>query len=399
MAHKPMQGRKKPSMANSRKRILMGTKAATAAEKRSQRINAGRHKKTVHRNQTTAEVIAEMKAKEEAEKKENEKKEAEKKEDASSSSSSSAAPAEANTSEAKTSEAKAVAGVKKGNDKKSTATISTPPAKSSIPHLSVAEVLGKTLNRKAKKKGFSLTKAENKQLALARKEEKRITIIREREMALAAEKERKKKAGLLNDEEEESGKSSKKGDLNSNSMDIEEARKIAAAQKAAREQAKKGGKKNGQPRLLDENSGDEDMLVSEMQMKNAKKNANGDSEDDDNSEEDIDSETERQNFKALLEKQKLLKAKRSSNKSAKNKAKNEFHQPGISYKPSDKILLVGEGNFSFARSLVEHFGIYENLIATCYDDKRTLLEKYGDAKENIRFLKDHGVQVCAGERG
>jgi 25S rRNA (uracil2634-N3)-methyltransferase len=65
------------------------------------------------------------------------------------------------------------------------------------------------------------------------------------------------------------------------------------------------------------------------------------------------------------------------------------------YEFSDKILLVGEGNFSFARSLVEniiHSG--ENVVATCYDSEEVLYEKYEDeAKENIDVIKELGATV------
>jgi 25S rRNA (uracil2634-N3)-methyltransferase len=65
------------------------------------------------------------------------------------------------------------------------------------------------------------------------------------------------------------------------------------------------------------------------------------------------------------------------------------------YEFSDKILLVGEGNFSFARSLVEsvvHGG--ENIIATCYDEEEVLYKKYeGEAKENIQVIKELGGTV------
>lgn len=106
--------------------------------------------------------------------------------------------------------------------------------------------------------------------------------------------------------------------------------------------------------------------------------------------------------------------------------------PTIPYGPSDKILLVGEGDFSFSVSLLaHHFSPIQNgldgdseggelnldngdgvrndigswdpdgngrgagaaLIATSYDAKAALLEKYPQAAENVGFLQGQGVTV------
>ncbi|KAJ8673378.1 hypothetical protein QAD02_004640 [Eretmocerus hayati] len=55
-----------------------------------------------------------------------------------------------------------------------------------------------------------------------------------------------------------------------------------------------------------------------------------------------------------------------------------------------KVLLVGEGNFSFAATLVKH-NLNIALVATCYDNniKET-------AKQNVEILKNHGAQVILG---
>ena len=37
------------------------------------------------------------------------------------------------------------------------------------------------------------------------------------------------------------------------------------------------------------------------------------------------------------------------------------------YAPGQRILLVGEGDFSFARALARLLGTAANLVATCYD--------------------------------
>lgn len=66
------------------------------------------------------------------------------------------------------------------------------------------------------------------------------------------------------------------------------------------------------------------------------------------------------------------------------------------YSENDRILLVGEGNFSFARSLAENYMQQRpsNIVATCFDDESVLYEKYGnEAKSNVQALRDLGVTV------
>jgi 25S rRNA (uracil2634-N3)-methyltransferase len=66
------------------------------------------------------------------------------------------------------------------------------------------------------------------------------------------------------------------------------------------------------------------------------------------------------------------------------------------YSSKDIILLIGEGNFSFARSLCENYleeGA-DNLTATCYDTESVLYEKYGDeAKDNVALVREYGGTV------
>ncbi|KAL6235446.1 hypothetical protein BDW75DRAFT_141174 [Aspergillus navahoensis] len=68
--------------------------------------------------------------------------------------------------------------------------------------------------------------------------------------------------------------------------------------------------------------------------------------------------------------------------------KNENHQqkqlrrPIVPFRRKDRILLVGEGDFSFAHSLVTYHRC-KNLLATCYDSQETLYAKYPQAEKNI----------------
>jgi 25S rRNA (uracil2634-N3)-methyltransferase len=72
----------------------------------------------------------------------------------------------------------------------------------------------------------------------------------------------------------------------------------------------------------------------------------------------------------------------------------------IPLRPTDKILLIGEGNFSFAYSLVVHPPSAElqhlppqNVTASAYDTEEECLKKYNDAGERIQVLREKGVKV------
>eukprot|EP00924_Labyrinthula_sp_SR-Ha-C_P013714 maker-scaffold_5-snap-gene-11.47-mRNA-1 protein AED:0.00 eAED:0.00 QI:62/1/1/1/1/1/3/106/295 len=73
------------------------------------------------------------------------------------------------------------------------------------------------------------------------------------------------------------------------------------------------------------------------------------------------------------------------------------------YTSEQTILLIGEGNFSFAKSLLHLWDSYgkmgplnlgRNLLATSYDSKNELYEKYPDVKKNITEIrKKYGANV------
>ncbi|KAJ5081002.1 hypothetical protein N7456_013712 [Penicillium angulare] len=58
-------------------------------------------------------------------------------------------------------------------------------------------------------------------------------------------------------------------------------------------------------------------------------------------------------------------------------------RPIVPFLRGDRILLVGEGDFSFARSLAKQYKC-RKLCATCYDSEETLLGKYPQAEQNIQ---------------
>ncbi|BDD61970.1 hypothetical protein MAP00_006977 [Monascus purpureus] len=71
---------------------------------------------------------------------------------------------------------------------------------------------------------------------------------------------------------------------------------------------------------------------------------------------------------------------------AKKGARVQLNQrPIVPFGRNDRILLVGEGDFSFSRSLVVHYRC-RNVLATCYDSKEELHSKYPQAERNIQDI-------------
>lgn len=68
-------------------------------------------------------------------------------------------------------------------------------------------------------------------------------------------------------------------------------------------------------------------------------------------------------------------------------------EPTIPFAAEDRILLIGEGDFSFAKSIVEHHGCCD-ITATCLDSQTELFEKYQpQAEEHVKYLEDGGQNV------
>jgi len=65
----------------------------------------------------------------------------------------------------------------------------------------------------------------------------------------------------------------------------------------------------------------------------------------------------------------------------------------FSVAPSDRILFLGEGNFTFSTSLVcrwnESFASLPHVVSTCFEDQPVSVL----ATENIERLKKMGVRV------
>ncbi|KAG1813162.1 uncharacterized protein BJ212DRAFT_1447875 [Suillus subaureus] len=89
----------------------------------------------------------------------------------------------------------------------------------------------------------------------------------------------------------------------------------------------------------------------------------------------------------------------------KGKGKAPALRPTIPFTPTDKILLIGEGNFSFAHALVidppsslEHLPP-SNVTATSYDSEEECYDKYPDARSKVDVLRDRGAEVLFGVDG
>ena len=74
----------------------------------------------------------------------------------------------------------------------------------------------------------------------------------------------------------------------------------------------------------------------------------------------------------------------------------------IPFTASDRILLIGEGNFSFAVALSQHppppleHLPPSNITATAFDTEEECHTKYPDAEQNIRLLREKGFRVLFG---
>lgn len=95
--------------------------------------------------------------------------------------------------------------------------------------------------------------------------------------------------------------------------------------------------------------------------------------------------------KSLKSKKNLKSTKSQSNSKSKQahpaSARSPQLPPTVPFSSTDRILLVGEGDFSFTHSLLSHHSC-QSLIATCYDSATTLAEKYPQSADYIRDLED-----------
>ncbi|XP_043705555.1 uncharacterized protein At4g26485-like [Telopea speciosissima] len=63
------------------------------------------------------------------------------------------------------------------------------------------------------------------------------------------------------------------------------------------------------------------------------------------------------------------------------------------YSRSHKMLLVGEGDFSFSACLARAFGSAKNMVSTSLDCRKTVMVKHPTAKANLEELKKLGCTI------
>ena len=85
-------------------------------------------------------------------------------------------------------------------------------------------------------------------------------------------------------------------------------------------------------------------------------------------------------------------SKSQSKSTAQKHTQAKHKKPTIPFSPGDRILLIGEGDLSFARSIVEHHKC-SNITATVHESASELLDKYPHAASNIEFLRSSGEGV------
>lgn len=65
----------------------------------------------------------------------------------------------------------------------------------------------------------------------------------------------------------------------------------------------------------------------------------------------------------------------------------------VRYTSDLSILVVGDGDFTFTRGLVQHRGSAQRIVATSFDSAAAVMSKYPDAKTVIQHLKEKGATV------
>lgn len=105
----------------------------------------------------------------------------------------------------------------------------------------------------------------------------------------------------------------------------------------------------------------------------------------------------KRNQKVIQAAQVKEKAPASSNVKAKGKGKALPRRSTMPFTAQDRILLIGEGNFSYAVALFKHPALEFlpacNVTATAYDSEEECHRKYPEAAAFVEDLKRRGVEV------
>ncbi|GMF07002.1 unnamed protein product [[Candida] boidinii] len=78
-----------------------------------------------------------------------------------------------------------------------------------------------------------------------------------------------------------------------------------------------------------------------------------------------------------------------------NKKVRKNYKPYIPFNRTDNILLIGEGDFSYTKSIIENGYVNPaKIITTAYDSFEDLQKKYGENfNENLRYLQQRNVKI------
>ena len=93
------------------------------------------------------------------------------------------------------------------------------------------------------------------------------------------------------------------------------------------------------------------------------------------------------------------KKKKSDGQGEASMPKTEGKPSSLStsmYAQSHRILLLGEGDFSFAAALALLWSDASSITATAFDDEAATLSKYATAGDNIETLRSLGAKVLFG---
>lgn len=114
-------------------------------------------------------------------------------------------------------------------------------------------------------------------------------------------------------------------------------------------------------------------------------------------------QSQQSRLKAKEKAEHAAKVAEQKRKQSKNGAKDKGPvRPTIPFKPTDKILLVGEGNFSFARALIVdppsslEYLVPANVTATSYDSEEECYSKYPGSEAIVNTIKERGAEVLFG---
>lgn len=107
--------------------------------------------------------------------------------------------------------------------------------------------------------------------------------------------------------------------------------------------------------------------------------------------------------RASYEERQRENEKQKSHPKAKSKAVSARQKEKSSYQPyhnGQRVLLVGEGNFSFAVAFAKRFPASAKVsVATAYDTEEEAKRKYSDTEENVKLVgwpssRNHQLTSC-----